>query len=104
VADSMACKKVRKTKAIVATIQKNQREKNVQKFDFSIRTRDGQLVRRLIIAGRDQEEAERKLKQMYRHCEIVRCCGSHQQKMNNPGQTNIIEDITSLLKQESISA
>lgn len=75
----------------------------MQKFDFSIRTRDGQLIRRLIIAGRDQEEAERKLKQMYRHCEVVRY-GSHQQKMKKPGQTNLIEDITSLIKRESISA
>jgi len=99
----MACKKCEKQKLLSRPYKKNQREKNVQKFDFSIRTRDGQLIRRLIIAGRDQEDAERKLKQMYRHCEIVRC-GSRQQEMNNPRQTNIIEDITSLLKQESISA
>lgn len=70
----------------------------MQKYDFSIRTRDGQLIKRLMIAGRDKEEAERKLKQMYRHCEIVRY-GSHQQEMTTPGQKYIIEDI-----QESFSA
>jgi exosome complex RNA-binding protein Rrp4 len=27
----------------------------------------------IVIAGRDQEDAERKLRQMYRQCEIVSC-------------------------------
>jgi hypothetical protein len=99
----MAWKKRDKQDLLLRHNKKNQRERNVQKFDFSIRTRDGQLIRRLMIAGRDQEEAERKLKQMYRNCEIVRY-GSHLQEMKKPGQTNIIGDITSLLKQESISA
>ena len=75
----------------------------MQKFDFSIRTRDGQLINRLMIAGRDQEEAERKLKQMYRHCEIVRY-GSHQQEMIKPGQKNIIDIRSLFAKTESISA
>ncbi len=74
----------------------------MQKFSFSIRTRDGLLIKRLMIAGRDQEDAERKLKQMYRHCEIV---GSESHRQENlRSQQDIIEEITSLLKQESISA
>jgi hypothetical protein len=57
-----------------------------------------------MIAGRNQEDAERKLKQMYHHCEIVRY-GSHQQEMIKPGQKGVIHDTTSLLEdQESISA
>lgn len=43
------------------------------KFDFSIQTRDGQKIESIVIAGRDQEDGERKLRQMYRHCEILRC-------------------------------
>jgi hypothetical protein len=49
----------------------------MHKFYFSIRTRDGLPVARLMILGRDRTEAERKLKQMYRHCEIISCESSH---------------------------
>jgi hypothetical protein len=41
------------------------------KFGFRIRTRDGSVVENLAIIGRDREDAERKLRQMYRGCEIL---------------------------------
>jgi hypothetical protein len=41
------------------------------KFGFRIRTRDGSLVENLSIIGRDEAEAIRKLRQMYRDCEIL---------------------------------
>lgn len=41
------------------------------KFDFSVTTRDGQKVDSIQIYGRDLEDAERKLRQMYRHCEVT---------------------------------
>ena len=41
------------------------------KFGFTIRTRDGGLVDNLVIQGRDQVEAETKLRQVYRHCKII---------------------------------
>jgi hypothetical protein len=43
------------------------------KYVFRIRTRQGMLVDNLVIHGRDQPDAERKLKQMYRGCEVVEC-------------------------------
>jgi hypothetical protein len=43
------------------------------KYDFAIQTRDGQKVNGIVIAGIDQEHAERKLRQMYRQCVVVRC-------------------------------
>ena len=43
------------------------------KFDFSVLTRDGQKIDSIIIAGKDQEDAERKLRQMYHHCRVFRC-------------------------------
>jgi hypothetical protein len=43
------------------------------KYEFSVRTRAGQKVEGIVIMGRDQADAERKLFQMYRHCEIL-CC------------------------------
>jgi len=45
----------------------------MQKYAFSIKTRSGQFIERIAIAGRDREDAERKLNQMYRYCEIVGC-------------------------------
>lgn len=43
------------------------------RFDFSIRTRGGQRIESLVIGGIDQQDAERRLNQMYRYCEILRC-------------------------------
>ncbi|MDO8988598.1 MAG: hypothetical protein Q7U91_03100 [Sideroxyarcus sp.] len=75
----------------------------MQKFCFSIRTRDGLPIARLMISGRDQDEAERKLKQMYRFCEIV-SCASERQAMVTKGQNTYIGGLASFLaKQESIS-
>jgi hypothetical protein len=48
-------------------------EADMLKYDFSIQTRDGQKIESIVIAGRDQADAERKLLQMYRHCVVLRC-------------------------------
>jgi hypothetical protein len=44
---------------------------NTTKFAFRIRTRHGLVVEHLMIHGRDEADAERKLRQMYLHCEIL---------------------------------
>ena len=41
------------------------------KYAFRIRTRHGLVVEHLMIHGRDEADAERKLRQMYLHCEIL---------------------------------
>jgi hypothetical protein len=41
------------------------------KFGFRIRTRGGSVVENLVIQGRDRDDAERKLRQIYHHCEIL---------------------------------
>lgn len=43
------------------------------KYSFRIRTRTGMVVENLNVQGRDRAEAERKLNQVYRHCEILEC-------------------------------
>lgn len=43
----------------------------MKKFGFRIRTRGGSLVENLVIQGRDLEEAERKLRQVYHHCHVL---------------------------------
>ncbi len=44
---------------------------NTTKFGFRIRTRQGLVVEHLMIRGRNEADAERKLRQMYLHCEIL---------------------------------
>ena len=44
---------------------------NTTKFGFRIRTRQGLIVEHLMIHGRNEADAERKLRQMYLHCEIL---------------------------------
>lgn len=41
------------------------------KYGFRIRTRQGLVVENLLIHGRDEADAERKLRQMYLHCQIL---------------------------------
>jgi hypothetical protein len=75
----------------------------MQKFCFSIRTRDGLPIARLMISGKDQDDAERKLKQMYRFCEIVSCASDHQVIILK-AQNTFIEGVSAFLaKQEIIS-
>jgi hypothetical protein len=45
----------------------------VTKYEFSIRTRNGQRVERIVIQAQDREAAERRLRQMYLHCEVLEC-------------------------------
>ena len=43
------------------------------KYNFRIRTRSGTPVENLVLQARDRAEAERKINQIYPHCEIVEC-------------------------------
>ena len=43
------------------------------KFGFHIRTRSGQKVDNIVIQAVSRVEAERRLRQMYQHCEILEC-------------------------------
>jgi type II secretory pathway component PulF len=67
----------------------------MQKFDFSILTRDGQKVESIVIAARDEADAERKLRQMYRYCEVVSC--NAKQSEDSKNQVMSVEDILSLI-------
>ena len=65
------------------------------KFDFSLKTRDGQKVESILIAGRDQPDAERKLLQMYRNCEVTRC--DVRKTEDKSGQSMFVEDLLTLI-------
>lgn len=43
------------------------------RYRFQIRTLRGLAIDRLVIHGRDQADAERKLRQMYPRCEVQSC-------------------------------
>jgi len=43
------------------------------KFGFCIRTRSGQKVDKINIQASSITEAERRLRQMYHHCEVLEC-------------------------------
>jgi len=43
------------------------------RYGFSIKTRSGQRVDNICIMAASRDEAERRLRQMYHHCEIVAC-------------------------------
>ncbi len=68
----------------------------MQKYNFSIQTRDGQRIVSVVIAGRDQQEAERKLRQMYHHCEVV-SCNTNQVEEHKTSQVISVEDIITLI-------
>jgi hypothetical protein len=50
-----------------------------------------------VIAAQDQEGAERKLKQMYRYCEIVRCIPKGEDMGSKLSQAASVEDILTLI-------
>ena len=45
----------------------------MNKYSFRIRTRSGGIVENLVVHARDRAEAERKIGQVYHHCEILQC-------------------------------
>lgn len=62
-------------------------------------TRNGQKVEGIQIYGKDLPDAERKLRQMYLHCEITRCEIVNVEK--EVSQSADIEDILSLISKHS---
>lgn len=64
------------------------------KFGFRIRTRSGMTVDNLSIHGRDVEDAERKLRQMYHHCEVLECTA---QRPLQSANASSFEDVIGLL-------
>ena len=43
------------------------------RFGFQIKTKSGQRVDNVSIVAATQADAERRLRQMYHHCEVVEC-------------------------------
>ena len=67
------------------------------KFGFKIRTRGGMVVDNLQIPGRDQAEAEKKLLQIYRYCEILEAKPVQQKSQE---ETIDVDGIISLISRQ----
>ncbi len=67
------------------------------KFGFIIKTCSGLTVDNLVIHGRDQADAERKLGQMYLHFEILECQVIQEKKETAAKEKATFEDIVSLI-------
>lgn len=65
------------------------------KYDFSVQTRGGSKIVSVVIAGKDQADAERKLRQMYRDCQILSCEIRHVEEKQ--WQATSLEDILSII-------
>ena len=65
------------------------------RYGFNIKTRSGQRVENICIMAIHREEAERRLRQMYHHCEIVACHTEAVQKNDPMDVEGIISMISS---------
>ena len=65
------------------------------KYNFSVQTRDGSKIVSVVIAGQDQADAERKLRQMYRDCQVLSCETKEAVEKQRPAVS--LEDILSII-------
>ena len=68
------------------------------KFGFKIKTRGGTVVDNLMISARDRIDAERKVTQIYHHCEILDC---HEVQPHVNEETLDLERAINLIIRES---
>lgn len=66
----------------------------MNKYEFNIRTRNGQRVDKITIQAIDREIAEQRLRQMYINCEILECgerpAETRQENLDVEGMINLI--------------
>lgn len=67
------------------------------KYSFRIRTRSGTPVENLMLQARDRAEAERRINQIYPHCEIIECRVIHS-AIGDDGAS--LESIISLISRQ----
>jgi hypothetical protein len=66
----------------------------VIRYGFNIKTKQGQRVENIQIMAATQNDAERRLRQMYHHCEIVEC---HERAVPRRLDTLDIEGVIGLI-------
>lgn len=71
------------------------------RYGFQIRTRTGQRVDHISIMAATQDDAERRLRQMYHHCEIIDC---REQSVPRRVDTLDVEGVIGLISQAAALA
>ena len=66
------------------------------RYGFNIKTKHGQRVDNIMIMAATQTDAERRLRQMYHHCEIVEC---QEQSVPRRVDTLDIEGVISIISE-----
>ena len=66
----------------------------LNKYVYQIRTRNGVVVDNLKILGHSEDEAKRKLEQMYRHCEILDSRITMPERAGNSNYEDVLNLIT----------
>ena len=54
------------------------------RYGFNIKTKHGQRVENILIMAATMDDAERRLRQMYHHCEIIACHGEAVRRSSDP--------------------
>lgn len=75
-------------------------ETAMYKYGFKIRTRSGSVVENLQVHARDRAEAEHKINQIYRHCEILEC---HEVTPTLRKEGLDVEDVVALINKQEKS-
>lgn len=63
------------------------------KYLYTIRSANGVIVKNLQVYGKTQEDADKKIMQMYRFCEILSCEPLSTYKTTNPNYEDILNSI-----------
>ncbi len=72
----------------------------MNKYGFRIRTRNGMMVENLQLHAHDRTDAERKIRQIYRDCEIIDC---HEIAPPVKGENIDLENMISLIGKQDES-
>ncbi len=70
------------------------------RYGFNIKTKHGQRVENILIMAATQGDSERRLRQMYYHCEIVEC---REQSVPHRLDTLDVEGVIGLISAETRS-
>ncbi|HSH54886.1 MAG TPA: hypothetical protein VK974_01035 [Methylophilaceae bacterium] len=65
------------------------------KYVYQIRCRNGAIVENLQIYGKDEDEAKRKLQQMYHNCEILNARVARPDRVGGASYEDILNMISS---------
>jgi hypothetical protein len=71
------------------------------RFGFQIRTKSGQRIDNISIVAATQADAERRLRQMYHHCEVIDC---REQAVPRRIDTLDVEGVIGLISRATVAA